>query len=141
ETSSQHAKAHMAQPGQEYDHHAHALECAVAAFVTSNIDKQDLSKNAEEVSQQIWATLYDYPNLKSCQGLEQYIKDCVRLSWGLANQTPPFVIDYEQRTYKKDLHIRFHNSDPESNTIKTYLWPALLEGSGGPTVQKAVVIT
>ena len=35
---------------------------------------------------QIWATLYDYPGLKSCDGLIKYIKECVRTAWGLTNQ-------------------------------------------------------
>nr|XP_045616134.1 uncharacterized protein LOC123769176 [Procambarus clarkii] len=124
-----------------YDEHAHALELGVSAFVTANIDKHDLTKNVEEVCQQIWATLYDYPALKTCEGLLQYIKDCVRLAWGLNNQTPPYLIDYETRTYRKEYHVRFHTADPESDGIKTYLWPALLEGRGGPCVQKGVVVT
>lgn len=124
-----------------YDAHAHALELGVSTFVTANIDKHDLSKNVEEVCQQIWATLYDYPALKCCEGLLQYIKDCVRLAWGLSNQTPPYVIDYETRAFKKEAHVRFHKADPECDSIKTYLWPALLEGPGGPCVQKGVVVT
>ncbi|XP_042211919.1 uncharacterized protein LOC121859237 isoform X2 [Homarus americanus] len=124
-----------------YDSHSHALELSVSAFVTANIDKHDLSKNMDEVCQQIWATLYDYPALKSCDGLLQYVKDCVRLAWGLNNQTPPYVIDYDTRTYKKEAHVRFHTADPDSDSIKTYLWPALLEGPGGPCVQKGVVVT
>ena len=35
---------------------------------------------------QLWATLYDYPSLKTCNGLLKYIENCVRLSWGLVNQ-------------------------------------------------------
>ncbi|KAK7077479.1 hypothetical protein SK128_021860, partial [Halocaridina rubra] len=124
-----------------YDSQAHALELAISNFVTSNIDKHDLTKSVDEVCQQIWATLYDYPTLKTCEGLLQYIKDCVRLAWGLSNQMPPYAIDYETRTFKKELHVRFHTADPESNVIKTYLWPALVEGSGGPCVQKGVVVT
>ena len=40
----------------------------------------------QEVCTQIWATLYDYPGLKSCDGLIKYIKECVRTAWGLTNQ-------------------------------------------------------
>ena len=40
----------------------------------------------QEVCSQIWATLYDYPGLKSCDGLIKYIKECVRTAWGLTNQ-------------------------------------------------------
>ena len=40
----------------------------------------------QEVCSQIWATLYDYPGLKSCDGLIRYIKECVRTAWALTNQ-------------------------------------------------------
>nr|XP_027233185.1 uncharacterized protein LOC113824622 [Penaeus vannamei] len=135
-TGDIHSQDHYA-----HDPHTHALEVGVSAFLTANIDKHDLTKNVDEVCQQIWATLYDYPALKSCEGLLQYIKDCVRLAWGLSNQTPAFVIDYETRVFRKEYHVRFHTADPESDAIKTYLWPALLEGPGGTCVQKGVVIT
>ncbi|XP_068235432.1 uncharacterized protein [Palaemon carinicauda] len=124
-----------------YDTQSHALELAISSYVTTTIDKHDLTKNVDEVCQQIWATLYDYPTLKSCEGLLQYIKDCVRLAWGLSNQTPPYVIDYETRTFKKECHVRFHTADPDNDVIKTYLWPVLLEGPGGACVQKGVVVT
>ncbi|XP_064096920.1 uncharacterized protein LOC135208546 [Macrobrachium nipponense] len=124
-----------------FDTQSHALELAISSYVTATIDKHDLTKNVDEVCQQIWATLYDYPTLKTCEGLLQYIKDCVRLAWGLSNQTPPYVIDYETRTFKKECHVRFHTADPDNDVIKTYLWPALLEGPGGACVQKGVVVT
>ena len=95
----------------------------------------------QDVSQQIWATLYDYPSLKSCEGLLQYINDCVQLAWGLANQFPPYTIEYDVRTFRKDLHVRFHKADANSDVIKTYLWPALLDTSTGVCVHKGVVIT
>ena len=40
----------------------------------------------QEVLSQIWATLYDYPCLKNCDGIVGYVKDCVRTAWGLVNQ-------------------------------------------------------
>lgn len=45
-----------------------------------------LVNHLQEVSSQLWATLYDYPCLKSCAGLHQYICDAVRLAWALVNQ-------------------------------------------------------
>lgn len=42
---------------------------------------------------QIWATLYDYPCLRSCEKLVRYIKDSVRLAWALVNQ-----VSYYERT-------------------------------------------
>ncbi|CAL1291997.1 unnamed protein product [Larinioides sclopetarius] len=107
----------------------------------NSVDRFDLRKNLEEVLSQIWATLYDYPSLKTCEGLKHYVKDCVRLAWSLSNQSPPFMIEYEGRVFRKDLHVRFHSSNQESDHIKTYLWPTLLEGRNGPCVHKGVVIT
>ena len=40
----------------------------------------------QEVCSQIWATLYDYPCLKTCDGIIKYVKECVRVAWGLVNQ-------------------------------------------------------
>ncbi|KAI5715380.1 hypothetical protein M8J77_015127 [Diaphorina citri] len=117
------------------------LENAVGSFLRKTVDTFDLTHCIEEVSSQLWATLYDYPCLKSCSGLQQYIRDSVRLAWALVNQSPPFVLEYEQRTFKRDNHVRFHSSKLDNDVIKTYLWPALLEGPNGPCVYKAVVIT
>lgn len=56
-------------------------------------------------------------------------------------QVPQYVIEYETRSFKPDLHVRFHSSNPCETTIRTYLWPALKEGKTGPCVHKAVVLT
>jgi len=120
---------------------ARELETALTAYLRRATETFDLSKNVEEVCTQIWATLYDYPGLKSCDGLIKYIKECVRTAWGLTNQMPAYCIEYETRNYRPDLHVRFHSSNTSCDNINTYLWPSLLEGSDGPCVQKGVVIT
>ena len=56
-------------------------------------------------------------------------------------QIPQYVIEYDGRSFQSDLHVRFHSSNPNETSIKTYLWPALREGERGPCVHKAVVIT
>ncbi|KAG8290072.1 hypothetical protein J6590_090976 [Homalodisca vitripennis] len=56
-------------------------------------------------------------------------------------QSPSYVLEYEQRVFRRDLHVRFHSADSDSDHIRTYLWPALLQGPGGQCVHKAVVIT
>ena len=56
-------------------------------------------------------------------------------------QVPVYVIEYENRHFRPDVHVRFHSSDQKSDQIRTYLWPALREGTNGPCVQKGVVIT
>lgn len=95
----------------------------------------------QEVCSQIYATLYDYPVLKDCQGLRSYVAACVQVAWGLSVQNPPFLIMYDARQFHPDLHVRFNTSDQESVTIKNFLWPALTEGYNGPCVYKGVVIT
>jgi len=120
---------------------ARELEVALTAYLRRATETFDLSKNVEEVCTQIWATLYDYPSLKSCDGLIKYIKECVRTAWGLTNQTPAYTIEYETRSFKPDLHVRFHSSSTSVEGISTYLWPSLIEGTGGPCVQKGVVVT
>lgn len=89
----------------------------------------------------MFATLYDYPSLKTCQGLGTYIRECATLAWALSVQTPPVVIDYDSRVFQDDMHQRFHTSDPDSNHIQSILWPALLEGDNGHCLSKGIVIT
>jgi len=121
---------------------AKEMENAFNTYMRRACDTFDLEKNVEEVTSQIWATLYDYPCLKDCQGLKHYINKCVRVSWGLVNQIPLYAIEYETRIFAPDLHVRFHSADPDEKTIRTYLWPALMEGGKtGPCVHKAVVLT
>ena len=120
---------------------AQELEQHVSAYLRRTVDSFDLTKSIDEVCSQIWATLYDYPSLKTCTGLLQYVRDSVRLAWALVNQTPTYVLEYEQRLFRRDVHVRFHSSSTDSEDIRTYLWPALLEGAGGPCVHKAVVLT
>jgi len=85
------------------------LQEALTAYLRRATETFDLSKNVEEVCSQIWATLYDYPSLKSCDGLIKYIKECVRTAWGLTCQTPAYTIEYETRSYRPDLHVRYQN--------------------------------
>lgn len=117
------------------------LEEAVAYYLRKTVDKHDSSKLCKEVCERVWTTLYDYPLLKECRGLLCYIEDCVRIAWAMTVQNPPFVIDYESRTYDPEVHSRFHTSDAGSPVIKSVLWPMLLEGEGGSCVSKGVVIT
>ncbi|XP_071440865.1 uncharacterized protein [Hetaerina americana] len=118
------------------------MEEAMGDYLRRNVENFDMTKNVEEVCSQIWATLYDYPCLKSCEGLVQYVKSAVRLAWSLINQSPPYMLEYEHRIFRKDTHIRFHSSDQNADRIRCYLWPALLEGgANGPCVHKGVVIT
>ncbi|KAL3863112.1 hypothetical protein ACJMK2_004886 [Sinanodonta woodiana] len=117
------------------------MESHITNYLRKTADTFDLEKCVEEVSSQIYATLYDYPDLKTCLKFHQYIAECVRVAWGLSVQTPAYLILYDSRIFQADLHERFHTSDPDSNVITSFLWPALIEGCNGPCVQKAFVTT
>lgn len=188
------AKRTSSNNNKERYHPGLEVEHALASYLRQSVDSFDLTKNTEvfvlllfsfiafglyyfnsffvvvilqDVCNQIWATLFDYPCLQSCDGLVKYIKDSVRLAWSLVNQvnltqielangntlpslkcinsfplqSPPLVLEYEARHFTPELHVRFHTSNPNEETIKTYLWPALVEGQNGPCLHKAVVIT
>ena len=61
----------------------------------------------QEVTAQIWATLYDYPCLKDCPGLRIYIDRCVRVSWGLVNQVRFGLIPSKVSCFDVDFDCRF----------------------------------
>ncbi len=59
----------------------------------------------------------------------------------VAFQVPQYCLDYSWRSVDASAHVRHHVADSTKNNIRTYVWPALREGSDGPTVHRAVVIT
>lgn len=118
------------------------VEDAVTVYLKKTVADYNLTRIYEEVSSQVWATLYDYPALATCDSLVTFIRDCVQLAWPLVVQTPPFYVDYDPcSTFDPSRHSRFHLSDPDSDEIKAVLWPALHEGHKGPCIFKAIVVT
>ncbi|KAK3094616.1 hypothetical protein FSP39_004077 [Pinctada imbricata] len=117
------------------------MEQHVTDYLRRSADRFDVSQTVKEVCSQLYATLYDYPVLKECNGLQKYVENCVKIAWGLSVQSPPFLIMYDSRRFHSDLHTRFHTSDAGSDDIKNFLWPSLTEGYGGPCVFKGVVVT
>ncbi|CAH1784005.1 unnamed protein product [Owenia fusiformis] len=117
------------------------VEDTISVYLRKTVDRFDFKNNVEEVCSQVYATLYDYPSLKSCFELRDYVEECVKLSWALSVQIPHFVIDYDASMFNPDLHTRFHSSNPESTAIQGFLWPSLREGQDGQCVYKGVVIT
>ncbi|XP_065350629.1 uncharacterized protein LOC135946347 [Cloeon dipterum] len=133
----------MPEPGQvsEVRTASDQLEASIELYLANTADKFNLCQTVEDVCSQIWTALYDYPCLKSCQGLIAYVRSSVQMSWALVTQNPPLALEYEFKKYRPDLHSRFHASNPEKDEIRTYLWPALLESFNGPCLSKGVVIT
>ncbi|CAF2987224.1 unnamed protein product [Rotaria sp. Silwood2] len=123
------------------DKNSITIEETIEKYLRSTILKYDVGKIAYEVENQLWSTLYDYPTLKSCNELLKYINSACRTAWGLANQNPPYYIEFQTTKYDKQIHERFHTSDNESETIIEYIWPCLIDGRDRICVAKGVVIT
>ncbi|KAJ8317486.1 hypothetical protein KUTeg_005390 [Tegillarca granosa] len=117
------------------------MEKHIEHYLSRRARRFDVSHIVQEVCSQIYATLFDYPCLKDCVGLQNYIATCVRTAWGLSVQNPPYFIAYDSRTFNSSIHTRFHTSDASSDEIKSFLWPALTEGFSGECVHKGVVVT
>ena len=93
------------------------------------------------MSKQLWSTLYDFPELQNCVKLKEYMDECVRLSWMMAVQIPPMIIEYEAAEFSDKLHGRFMTSDMKSLAIKYHVWPALIDSQGGHVLYRGVVVT
>jgi len=121
--------------------HIREFQLALDSYLRKSVDTFNLERNCEEVLNQICSTLFDYPMIRNCGELVKYINNCVTTAWGLSTQNPTYTIEYEEREFKPDMHVKFHSSDTNGTTVRTYIWPALREGDIGPVVHKAVVIT
>lgn len=95
----------------------------------------------QEVSGQIWETLFDYPLLKSCKRFTTFIKICVKLAWELSCGKIRYNIEYEATEFDSDRHKRYPSSNVKNRTIKRFVWPALVEISTQKCVQRAIVVT
>jgi hypothetical protein len=87
-------------------------------------------------------TLKEYRCLEGCAALRRYVGDVTRVAWLLVNQLPAYELDTDFQTplrLRPDKHQRHHSADRTSDTIKAYLWPALVLQNA--YVYKAVVVT
>ncbi|OWF41479.1 uncharacterized protein LOC110462275 [Mizuhopecten yessoensis] len=117
------------------------MDCQIGQYLTATADNFDLSDVIQEVCSQIYATLFDYPCLKECDGLRDYVTSCVRVAWGLTVQNPPYFLSYDSRRFNPNLHTREETCGNQNQDIFSFTWPALTEGYGGPVVHKGIVIT
>jgi len=99
------------------------------------------SRTFQDVSKQLWSTLYDFPELKNCAKVKEYIDECVRLSWMLAVQVPPMSIECEATEFSDKLHGRFMTSEMKSFTIKYHVWPALFDSQAVHVLYWGTVVT
>lgn len=77
-------------------------------------------------------------------GLDDYVKACLRLSWRIVTQVPPMKLEYQTLKFNKIIHTnkgyydgfkrRKKTVSPVQETqeenIAYYLWPALRDGGG-----------
>ena len=54
-------------------------------------------------------------------------------------QSPSYAIEYEERQFRGEVHVRHHSSDAAVTSVRTYIWPALIRGN--TVLSKAVVVT
>uniref|UniRef100_A0A183DUP6 Mitochondria-eating protein n=1 Tax=Gongylonema pulchrum TaxID=637853 RepID=A0A183DUP6_9BILA len=99
--------------------------------------------------------LYDFPSLRTCTVFIKFILDCVAIAWdlvaGIDGKLPRHAkssltnfrmcIEYESTQFDAASHRRFPGSTSQSNIIRRYLWPAVLDKSTRVCMHKAVVIT
>ena len=95
----------------------------------------------KDVSEQLWSTLYDFPELRNCVKLKENMDEYVRLSWMLAVQVPPMSIEYEATEFSEKLHGRFMTSYMTSLGIKYHVWPALIDSKTGVVLYRGTVVT
>ena len=95
----------------------------------------------QDVSKQLWSTLYDFPELQNCVKLKEYMDECVRLSWMLAVQVPPMSIEYEATEFSEKRHGRFMTSNMTCLGIKYHMWPALIDSKVGVVLYRGTVVT
>lgn len=95
----------------------------------------------QEVSNQIWQTLFDYPLLKTCKKFNAFIKCCVKVAWELSCGKPRYNIEYEGNEFDAERHKRHRASNLKGKTIKRFVWPGLVEVSTQNCVYRALVIT
>lgn len=115
--------------------------CVIAFLITVTIlfFPRPFLKPMQEVCNQLWKTLFDYPCLRNCPSLVDFVRHCTRLTWSLLVQRSRFTLDIETKVFREEWHSRLHEADNNSDTIRSYQWPTLFEE--GICVVKGMVIT
>ncbi|KRT80500.1 hypothetical protein AMK59_8312, partial [Oryctes borbonicus] len=119
-----------------------SLRSCIAKCLAVTSNTFPLHDVEQQIRVLVCGTLQEYKCLDTCEGLRSYIADVTRTVWFLVNQESAFDLDTNFQTpvkFQTDKHQRHHSSDRNSDNVKNYLWPALLQF--GNCVQKAVVVT
>ncbi|XP_072936278.1 uncharacterized protein [Epargyreus clarus] len=96
------------------------------------------------VINQVVSTLREYPCLATCGALHALVAAACRAAWALSLHSPPLRIDtdFTPVVMNPDKHVRYSLNDSRerrSDLIKSFVWPALLDGNR--CVFRAIVLT
>uniref|UniRef100_A0A914DSC6 Mitochondria-eating protein n=2 Tax=Acrobeloides nanus TaxID=290746 RepID=A0A914DSC6_9BILA len=107
--------------------------------------ERGMIRNAKEVADKIWETLFDFPSLKTCTRFNRFLLECVDIIWdlvaGIDGRLPRIRVEYEWRRFDDRLHVRHHMSNVYSQEIRQCLWPALINIQDDKCLLKAIVVT
>jgi hypothetical protein len=87
------------------------------------------------------STMFDFPELRSCEELRYFTEACVRFSWTISTHVPPLVISYDASSFVSSMHSKSHNSDKDCDSVKYHVWPALLDSQRNAVLFKGIVTT
>lgn len=103
-----------------------------------------LGEAERTVVNQVVSTLREYPCLSGCGALHALVAAACRAAWTISLHSPPLRIDtdFTPVVMNPEKHVRFSpgdGRDKRSDLIKSFVWPALMEGNR--CVFRAVVLT
>uniref|UniRef100_A0A1I7TJL0 Mitochondria-eating protein n=1 Tax=Caenorhabditis tropicalis TaxID=1561998 RepID=A0A1I7TJL0_9PELO len=96
---------------------------------------------AEELCQDVFKKLKDYPGVDECITVHQYIQKCITISWDI--QCCPdhkLKLDYEGIEFEPSRHSRGAYSGT-TNHVVNFIWPALIDTLNNRVLLKAIVLT
>ena len=87
------------------------------------------------------STMFDIPELKSCEELRHFAEACVRFSWTVSAHVPPLVISYDDTSFISSKHNKSHNSDKDCYSVRYHIWPTLLDSQTKAVLFKGIIAT
>ncbi|KAI8483050.1 hypothetical protein Bbelb_392060 [Branchiostoma belcheri] len=115
------------------------LDGCINSYLCTAADSWDTGACYQDVVGKLCECLQEFSALQESNSVTSYIRECVQLSWALCVQTPPLTLHHSDTVFNPNLHERFHSSDPGSEKIRDFLWPALMEEQ--TCLHKGVIMT
>ncbi|XP_068625691.1 uncharacterized protein [Battus philenor] len=114
---------------------------AATRLMRSTAHSFPLGEAERTVVNQVVSTLREYPCLRACGALHALAAAGCRAAWTLSLHAPPLRIDtdFTPVVMNPERHVRLDGSSLRSDLIKSFVWPALMDGNR--CVFRAVVLT